>query len=394
MHPEKAVVVLGTFDSKAEEHLFLKENIEARGMPVITVNVGTKARSGFSPDYDLRPEASLSRDQAIEAVMERGRALLLELHAQGRIAGVISAGGGTGTHLCTGIMKALPMGVPKLMVSTVASRDMAPVVGVHDLTIMHSVGDLLGVNSINGVILDQAAAAIAAMAQAAWSPPVGKKRVALTMFGFITTGAEMVRAELERLGCEVVAFHANGAGGLAMEHLVGEDRFDAVLDLATHELADSLYPGGYCRLIGPGRLEPGNGKAIPRLVVPGGLDCVVLEFTRETVPPELAGRRTFFYDFRSAVNLSMDETRSLAQTIRERLNAHQGPVKVLAPMGGWSEAQSDQGPLHDPESAAEFLRILQQGLSPRIEVIESPHHINDSAFALEAARLMYQMLGM
>ncbi|MFH1135927.1 MAG: Tm-1-like ATP-binding domain-containing protein [Pseudomonadota bacterium] len=393
MKTEKAVIVLGTFDSKAEEHLFLKRGIERRGTPVLTINVGAKNPPGFTPDFDLRPLEPLDRDQAVARLIERGRVLLRELHAQGRVAGVVSAGGGTGTHLGTGIMKALPLGVPKLMVSTVAARDMAPVVGVHDITIMHSVGDLLGVNAITGVILDQAAAAIAAMAGAAWASPGGRKRVALTMFGFITKAAEQVRAELEKMGCEVAAFHANGTGGLAMEKLAGEGWFDGILDLATHELADSLYPGGYCRLIGPGRLEGGgNDRAVPRLVVPGGLDCAVLEFTRDNVPSELKDRRTFFYDFRSAVNLTPAETRGLAEDIRRSLNRYRGAVRVLSPMGGWSEAAGENGPLYDPEAAREFINILRRGLAPAVEVRESSRHINDPGFAVEAAGLMNEMM--
>ncbi|MEW5724862.1 MAG: Tm-1-like ATP-binding domain-containing protein [Thermodesulfobacteriota bacterium] len=393
MEAKGAIIVLGTFDSKSEEHLFLRDAVAARGLPALTVNAGTRGESGFSPDYDLRPGPGLSRDAAVSRVIERGRELLAGLHAEGRVAGVVSAGGGTGTHICTGIMKALPLGVPKVMVSTVASRDMSAVVGTKDITMMHSVGDLLGVNSISGLILDQAAGAVCGMARSFWRAKNRKKTIGLTMFGFITAAAEAAKAALEGYGHEVVAFHANGTGGLAMEELALEGRFDGILDLATHELADSLYQGGYCRLNGSGRLEPpGDGPAPPRLVVPGGLDCVVLEFTRDNVPAELGDRRIFFYDFRSAISLSREETLFLAGQLADKINRHPARMKLLSPRGGWSEAASAEGPLHDQGLAAEFMSLLRSRLRPEVEIIESDRHINDPAFAREAARIMNEML--
>jgi uncharacterized protein (UPF0261 family) len=253
---------------------------------------------------------------------------------------------------------------------------------------MHTVSDLLGVNSVSGLILDAAAGAVCGMVRSGYEAAAGKKVIGLTMFGFITRAAEMVRAHLEEMGHEVVAFHANGAGGLAMEELAAEGRFDGILDLATHELADSLYAGGYCRLIGPGRLAPLD---TPRLVVPGGLDCAVLEFTRETAPPDLADRRIFYYDFRSAVSLDADETAKLARRLIEGINAMPGEVRVLAPMGGWSEASSAQGPLYSPKLGRELMTALRAGLDG-VEITETEHHILDPDFALLAARTMDSML--
>ncbi len=392
MMTDAAIAVLGTFDSKGEEHLFLKEAIERRGSKVLTINVGTKGPSGFPPDFDLRPEAGLDRDMAIQLVIAQARSLVRELFDLGRIRAVISAGGGTGTHLGTSIMKVLPLGVPKVMVSTVASRDMSGVVGTKDITMMHSVGDLLGVNSISGLILDRAAGAVCGMARSDWRPSVEKKRIALTMFGFITRTAEMIKTNLEEMGHEVVAFHANGAGGLAMEELAAEGRFDAILDLATHELADSLKPGGYCSLIGPGRLDPLPDKKIPRLVVPGGLDCVVLEFTRENIPEEYRDRKIFFYDFRSAVRVVADESRLLARQLADKLNQSAGSVKVAIPLQGWSEADREGGPLFDPAAGGAFIETLKETLHEGIEIRELDLHIIDPEFAAKAAEIMNDML--
>jgi len=392
MEPLGAIVIIGTFDSKGEEHLFLKEAIERRGHRAITINVGTKEPSPWPPDVDLAPpDKNLSRDEAVARALERGRRYVLKLYERGWLGGVISAGGGTGTHLCTGIMKALPLGVPKVMVSTVASRDMAPVVGTRDVTMIHSVGDMLGVNRITGVVLDQAAAAVCGMAASDWRPRTDRKCIGLTMFGFITRAAEQVRARLEDLGYEVVAFHANGTGGLAMEELAREGRFDGILDLATHELADTLLHG-YCELIGPGRLDPIPGRTVPRLVVPGGLDCAVLEFTRDSVPDQYRDRQVFFYDFRSAVRLSRGESRHLADQLAGQLNRATSPVKVLVPRGGWSEADGPGAPLDDPPANREFTEHLKQALDPGVEVREQDGHINDPVFARAAATLMDQML--
>ena len=389
------IAVVGTFDSKGEEHLFLKENIERRGIEALTINVGTKAPCPFTPDFDLYPAISKenpkSRDGAIEIAIRLARSLVGELYRKGRISAFISAGGGTGTHLGTSIMRVLPLGVPKVMVSTVASRDMAKVVGTKDITMMHSVVDLLGVNSISGKILAGAAGAVCGMVQCRWEPEKEKKRIALTFFGFITRAAEQVKQCLEQLGYETVAFHANGTGGMAMEELAAEGHFHGILDLATHELADEMM-GGYCRGIGPQRLRRVPGKDIPRLVVPGGLDCAVLEFTRDNVPEEYKDRKLFFYDFRSAIRLSADETLSIAKQLVEKLNHETPHTQILIPRGGWSEADREGGPLYDPGINEILIHQLKRGLGTRIEIKEVEQHINDSGFAQLASITMDKMV--
>lgn len=393
-----AIIVLGTFDSKGEEHLFLKNGIEKRGLTALTIHAGTKGPSPFTADFDLYAESSRekgpsnSRDEAIADMIRRARALVRDLYKEGRVSGIISAGGGTGTHLAASVMRVLPLGVPKVMVSTVASRDMSRTVGTKDITMMHSVADLLGVNSISGIILDKGVAAVSAMSQSRWAPSEQKKRIGMTMFGFITEGAEHAKRALEGLGYEVIAFHANGTGGMAMEELAREGYFDGILDLATHELADELMMG-YCRGIGPDRLMPPPDRTVPRLVVPGGLDCAVLEFTRDTVPLELRDRKLFFYDFRSAIRLSRYETEQIARQLVEKLNQAPVTTKVLIPAFGWSEADRQDGPLYDPPMGSFFVGMLKQGLDAKIEVLEKSLHINDSAFADAAAHLMDEMVG-
>jgi uncharacterized protein (UPF0261 family) len=398
MEKTPAIAVLGTFDSKSEEHIFLKNQIEQRGIGTLTINVGTRKPSPVPVDLDLleivranNPAIPDGRDNIINAMLQEAKDQIKKLYEDGQISGVISAGGGTGTHICTTIMHELPLGVPKVMVSTVASRDMSTVVGTKDIVMIHSVADLLGVNSISGLILDQAAAGICGMVQSHWQPSGERKRIALPFFGFITPGAEATRQALESLGYEVIAFHANGTGGMAMEELAEEGYFHGILDLATHELADDLLDG-YCGGIGPQRFEPVPGKSIPRLIVPGGLDCAVLEFTRQNVPDQYQDRKIFYYDFRSAIRLNLDETIHLANQLAEKLNQDPTNVKVLIPMKGWSGADKEGGPLYDPETNSVFIQTLKEAVNPQIEIQEVDYHINDSGFAAIAANLMNAMI--
>ena len=398
MKKTPGVVVLGTFDSKAEEHIFLKEQIGKRGFQTLTINVGTRSPSPVPVDIDLfqhvtenEPDIPQGRDNIINAMLTEAKDQINKLYEDGKISGIISAGGGTGTHICTTIMHELPLGVPKVMVSTVASRDMSRVVGTKDIVMVHSVADLLGVNSISGLILDKAAAGICGMVQSQWKPSEERKRIALPFFGFITPGAEATRQALESMGYEVIAFHANGTGGMAMEELAKEGYFHGILDLATHELADDLL-NGYCGGIGPQRFEPVPGRSIPRLVVPGGLDCAVLEFTRTDIPKEYEDRKIFFYDFRSAIRLNEKETSFLATQLAEKLNKDPANIKVLVPTRGWSGADQKDGPLYDPDMNQVFLQKFRQVIDSQIEIQEVDHHINDEAFGQIAAKLMDEMV--
>jgi uncharacterized protein (UPF0261 family) len=398
MNKTPVIAVVGTYDSKAEEHFFMRDCIEQRGLGTLSINIGTKGPSPAPVSLDLYTLMSESgdlnyesRDETIQAMIREAGTRIKQLYEIGAINGIISAGGGTGTHLCTRIMHKLPLGVPKVMVSTVASRDMTKTVGTKDITMVHSVVDLLGVNSISGVILDEAAAGVCGMVQGRWRSKQEKNRIALPFFGFITRGAEATRRALETLGYEVIAFHANGTGGTAMEELAAEGYFSGILDLATHELADKLKDG-YCGGMGSQRFEPVPGRSIPRLVVPGGLDCAVLEFTRTTIPDQYKNRKIFFYDFRSAIRLNVEETIALAEQLAEKLNRDATNIKVLIPSRGWSEADREGGPLYDPGVSQVFLRRLKERLNPQIEIREMDSHINDTAFARTAAKMMDEMV--
>ena len=393
------IIVLGTYDTKAEEHIFLQNAIQQRGLRAVSINVGTGTNCPTQVDYDLHKELSLSgsagcnsRDKAISEMISMASGLVQRLHKEQGLGGIISAGGGSGTHIASSIMRSLPMGIPKLIVSTVASRDMKPVIDTKDITVMHSVVDLLGINSISGKVLDKAAGAICAMAQSRWEPKETRTQIALTLFGFITPAAEFTRKELEDLGYEVIPFHANGTGGMAMEALAREGYFAAIVDLATHELADELK-NGYCSGIGPDRLAPiRSPHPIPRLVIPGGLDCAVLEFTRDTVPAEYKGRKIFFYDFRSAIRLTREETIFIANQIATKLSRAPENYRILIPKYGWSEADKQGAPLFDPELNEVFVKVLRSRLGDTVQIKEVPYHINDPEFGKVAAMMLHDMV--
>ncbi len=394
-----SIAILGTFDTKGEEHLFLKNCIEKRGVRTLTINIGTKKPPQCAVDFDLfkiiKTESLIQeeqdRDQIIKTMLDKAKKFVRKLHDRGEISGIVSAGGGSGTYLCTGIMRALPLGIPKIMLSTVASRDMTHIIGTKDITMMHSVADILGINTILGSMLDKAAAAVCAMAKSEWVPEKNCKRIALSFFGFITQAAEQIKELLENRGYEVVTFHANGTGGTAMEELASENFFAGILDLATHELADQLMDG-YCGGIGPHRFTALKDTSLPRLVIPGGLDCAVLEFDRHTIPEQYKDRKIFFYDFRSAIRLSKDETKIIAQQLSNKLNSAGKAIKVLIPLKGWSVADSIDGPLYDPDTNNLFIKEFKKDLVPDIIVKEEKLHINDLPFAKLAADMMDQMI--
>jgi len=390
------VAIVATLDTKGEEVAFLKQLIESEGCSALVVDVGTLHEPGTRPDVsrdDLAVRAGSTmakvrelndRRVAVETMISGASAVLTELNARDGLAGVVSIGGGTGTHIGMGVMRSLPLGVPKLMVSTVASRDMKDLIGTKDITIMHSVVDILGLNPVSRKVLENAAGAIAGMARRSGAISVERPIVGLTSFGFITEGAMRVKRLLETSGYDVAPFHANGTGGMALEDLVDQGILAGVLDLALHEFADQLY-GGYCGGIGPGRLESAGKLGIPQVVVPGGLDCIVLEFNSiETMPANVRGQKVFWYDFRSGVRTSSDDVVKLAELVAGKLNRARGPVSFVVPMRGWSEADAPGGPLYEPETNEMFVTRLESLLAPRVKMVKVDAHINDEEFARAA----------
>jgi len=252
--------------------------------------------------------------------------------------------------------------------------------------------DILGLNPISAKILANAGAAVAGMAKHAAKITSDRPIVGLTSFGFITAGAMRVKKSLEDRGYATAPFHANGTGGMAMEDLIDQGLINGVLDFALHEFADELY-GGYCGAIGPGRLEAAGRAGIPQVVVPGGLDCVVLEFSSvETMPAAVKGRKVFWYDFRSGVRTSPEDVIALADTISTKLNAAKGPVRFVVPLQGWSEADAADGPLHEPETNAIFVSEMEARLNSSAGIVKVDAHINDPEFTEVAVSQLDELM--
>lgn len=400
----KTIMVIGTLDTKGEEVEYLRTRIESRGHQTIVVDVGVLDEPLTRADIKREEIAEAGgaaidelinhgdRRKAVQVMLRGASEIARDLYERGRLAGAVALGGGTGTHIGTGVLRTLPLGVPKLMISTVASRDMSEEIGTKDITMMHSVIDMVGLNTVSEMILDNAAGAIVGMVKGDVTLETSRPLIGVTSFGFCTAGAMHVRSFLEKHGYEMVAFHANGIGGMAMEDLVQQGLLSGVLDFATHEFADHLYEG-YCGNIGPGRLEAAGKVGIPQVVVPGGLDCIVLEFdSPETIPPKFKGRKIFWYDFRSGVRTSAEELTILAGTIAGKLNKARGPVRVVIPTKGWSEADGEDGPLYEPETNRVFVTELQGLLRPGIPVQLVDAHINEPAFAQAAVSALHELM--
>lgn len=390
---QPTVVIAGTLDTKGEEIGYVKQLIEDTGCSTLVVDVGILHRPGIQSDISRQQVAAAGgvhlgellrrgdRRLAVQIMTQGATKIVSDLHRQGLVSGILALGGGTGTHIGTGIMRSLPLGLPKVMLSTVASRDMRDLIGTKDITMMHSVMDILGLNPLSRKILANAAAAVAGMVGSPVRIDRERPVIGLTSFGFITEGAMLVKKMLEDQGYDVAPFHANGTGGMAMEDLIDQGLIQGVMDFALHEFADDLY-NGYCSGIGPGRMETAGRHGIPQVVVPGGLDCVVLEFdSPDTMPERFRGRKVFWYDFRSGVRTTVEDLRRLGQTVADKLNRAKGPTTVMIPMKGWSEADVLGGSLYEPETNHVFVSELRALLGSHIKIVQTDFHINDREFA-------------
>jgi uncharacterized protein (UPF0261 family) len=314
------------------------------------------------------------------------------LFDEGRCQGVLAAGGSGNTAIATAAMRALPVGVPKLVVSTMASGDTAAYVDVSDVTLMPAVTDVAGLNSVSARVLANAAAAMAGMVLA---PPVelGESRplVAATMFGVTTAAVTTAREELDRRGYEVLVFHATGTGGRTMESLVEAGLVTGVLDLTTTELADDLVGGVLSA--GPHRLEAAGRLGVPQVVSLGALDMVNFG-SPGSVPDRFADR--VFYEHNPSVTLmrtTPEECAELGRRIGAKLSAATGPVALFVPLRGVSALSGEGGPFADAEADAALLAGLRETLAPSVEVHEIDAHVNDPSFAVAMAARLDEFLG-
>jgi uncharacterized protein (UPF0261 family) len=314
-------------------------------------------------------------------------------HAEGRLDGVIAVGGGQGTAIATAAMRVLPVGIPKVMVSTVASgkTTFGAYVGTKDVTMIHSVADIAGLNFITRRIIAQAAAAVVAMAQVKVSAQERRALVAMTQAGVTTPGVTRIKELLEQAGFEVVVFHCNGIGGQAMEELIREGVICGVIDYSPHEIIDLLYDGLMPAL--PGRMTAAGDMGIPQIIAPGCTDMRLHEW--DSIPPTLHDRPYVRHTpTHTHFRTTPEEMGAVAHYIAEHLNRGKGPRAVIVPRRGYSMMNRPGMPLYDEAANMGFLETLRKELSPEVTLVEGDYHINDPECATATAELFLKLWAM
>jgi uncharacterized protein (UPF0261 family) len=399
-----AIVIAATLDTKAEEVEFVRAALERRGRSVIVVDCGILGRAGARADVPREAVAqaggsdlgSMQREQNRETaipIMLRGlERVIADLFARGRVAGYLGLGGGTNAALAAAAFKALPFGVSKVLVSTVACGNTRPFVGTKDVVLFHSVVDILGLNHFLKSILTRAAAAIDAMIEerSAGEAERDEPCIAVTAFGSTTEAATQALGLLSANGFEVLTFHARGVGGEAMEEMIREGRVDAVLDLTTTEIADEVV-GGICSA-GPNRLEAAGERGIPQVVLPGAIDMVNFG-PPATVPPAFRTRRLLAHTpHATLMRTTAEENAAIAAFVAAKLNAATGPTGVVLPLRGFSAYDREGGPFFDPVADAAFRSALTAQLKPHIRVRTVDAHINQPEVIRAASSLLLDLM--
>jgi uncharacterized protein (UPF0261 family) len=396
------VVLVGTLDTKGKEYDYLRARLHDQGVDVVLVDAGV-----FEPlvEADVGQEevaaaagveiAALrkagDRGAAVDAMGRGAAEIARRLHAEGRLDGILAVGGSGNSSIGAQAMRVLPVGVPKLIVSTLASGDTRPYVGATDVSMTYSVVDISGLNRISERILSNAAGAIAGMAKIAMPEgDEGKPLIGATMFGVTTPSVTRARERLEELGYEVLVFHATGTGGQSMEALARGGFLAGVLDLTTTELADDLVGGVLSA--GPDRLETAGELGLPQVVSLGALDMVNFG-PRETVPPQFEGRNLHVHNPTvTLMRTTPEECAELGRKIARKLNAATGPTVLFVPLKGVSMIATEGGPFHDPAADEALFGALREGLAANVELHEVDTDVNDPAFAEAMADRLHELV--
>jgi len=399
---QRRILLIGTLDSKGAEFDYVRKLIHARSHGVLMmdtgvledpvcetdISAGEVAAAGGSDLGKLREQAD--RGAAVDTMIAGVKKLVPELYVAGRFDGVMGIGGGGGTNIATAGMRELPVGVPKLMVSTLASSDVSPYVDINDITMMYSVTDIAGLNRISRRILANGAGAICGMVEQDIPQAKDKPMIAATMFGVTTPCVSRLRKRLEEAGYEVVVFHATGSGGRAMEALIAEGYFEAVADITTTEWCD-LVVGGVLPA-GEDRLSAAGRKGIPQVVSCGALDMVNFH-AADSVPAHYRSRNLYRHNPTvTLMRTSPSECREIGCRIAEKLNESAGPVVLLLPLKGLSMIDREGEPFFDPEANQALFESLRNYLQPNVKLVELDLHINDPEFAETAASRLLRLL--
>lgn len=403
----KNVVIIGTLDTKGPEIAYLRDKLQTLGLETTVVDSGILGQPlGIVPDIDRETAASYggitletlrnagSRGRAVHGMRKALRVLARELYQNGRLQGIVSLGGAEGAVMGAAAMMVLPVGVPKILVSPIASgyHFFHPLVGTRDMMVVHSVVDILGLNPIACTIFDNVAAALKGMLEHGHglaAPDKNGRFVAVTMLGNTTKAVMSLKSHLAAHGYEAVIFHSNGVGGPAMEELAEMGQFVGVIDFTTNETYDPMVGGIHNG--GPNRLKTIGLLGIPQIVVPGCIDFSV--WNAGTIPPALHDRPIYDHNPEfTLVRASHEEMIQLGHLFAERLNLATGKVKIAVPTQGLSIPNVPGGPFWNPAADAAFLATLQQEVRPDIPVFVYENHVNDPAFGQQVADLFVEMM--
>jgi uncharacterized protein (UPF0261 family) len=399
----KTVVIVGAFDTKGEEFALLKELIDKQGVKTLTVDFGVLGSPYFRPDIDRLEvveagggsleelQSGEHKDKAMQVMSEGLAVVVRRLYDEGKLDGIIGMGGTGGTSITANAMRTLPVGVPKVLVSTVGGGDVSAFAGTKDITFMPSIVDVAGFNRISRTIYANAAGAIAGMVKVD-APPTGAEKplIAASMFGNTTKSVDRARKMLEEHGYEVLVFHATGMGGRTMESLIADGYITASLDITTTELADEVCGGVFSA--GPERGLAASRAGIPAVIVPGCVDMANYGGIH-TVPEKYRNRK--LYQWNPNVTLmrtNAEENRQMGQMIANAANEALGPVAVLLPLKGVSMLDSPGGDFWDPDADQACYNAIKQNVRPGIPVIELDYNINDPEFADQVAQTLLDML--
>jgi uncharacterized protein (UPF0261 family) len=402
--PVMPILLVGTLDTKGVEYQFVRDLLREHGLDVLVVDAGIEAPA-FIPDIssaEVFAAAGTSlaavrrandRGQAVELAARGVAKLAHALHDQRKVDGILSLGGSAGTTIGTAAMRALPFGIPKVMVSTLASGQVRPWVGVRDIFMLHSVVDISGLNRVSRTVLANAAHALAGMVTRAAPQPADledKPLITATMFGVTTPCVSACRHQLESSGFEVLVFHATGTGGQTMESFISDGLIQGVLDITTTELADELVGG--ILSAGKDRLTAAGLRGVPQVISLGALDMVNFG-PRDTVPERFEARR--FYQHNSTVTLmrtTPEENDRLGKEIAQKASAARGPTAVLLPLRGVSAIDREGQPFWWPEADEALFQSLRNWMSPHVKLLEFDVHINDPEFARVAVETLMELI--
>ena len=417
---QKTIIILSTLDTKGSEAAFLKNLIQERGHRVILLDTNTGGEPSIPPDISAKEVAEagggnieemrkMKETAEVSSIMVEGAIKKVKsLLEKGELDGIISFGGASNTAIATAIMKSLPFGIPKLMLSSMAAVPAyaGEYFGTKDIAILHSVVDVVGFNPLVKDVLKRAAGAICGMVELGGGPNSlpktvrEKKLIALTEFKFSEECCSHVRHLLEEKGFEVIPFHAQGIGDRAMEDLIGEGLFQGVMDIVPAGVGEELLGGN--RAAGPKRLEKAGEMGIPQIIAPCGFDmlsCGPLERGNRGDPlwvsKDIKNRKLFIPDaFRVQARTTSQELREIAKEVAKKLNKSKGPVSILIPLKGWSSLDQEGMPLFDPEADRTFIHELKIHIDPKISIIELDLHLNTREFAEEAVNQFLKLFGL